>query len=110
MSATQNIKKVKKTILILLFFLINTGASATIDYLTVNHITKQMYWADTDNSPGIIGWTLIPEGKSEFYEQEYLNRGFTFTNNPYLIEETILIALTILFIAIKINGLFRIRR
>lgn len=71
------------------FLLTAQIAMATVDYLAVNHLTKQLYWADTDNSPGLIGWTSIPEGKYEFYEQEYLDRGFTFTNNPYLIEEII---------------------
>ena len=70
---------------------------ATVDYLAVNHLTKQLYWADTDNSPGLIGWTSIPEGKYEFYEQEYLERGFTFTENPYLIEEIIGVILILAF-------------
>lgn len=85
---------------ILTFTVIFTAqiANATVDYLAVNHITKQLYWADTDNPPGFIGWTSIPEGKYEFYEQEYLTRGFAFTKNPYLIEE-IIGAFTILFIA-----------
>ena len=37
---------------------------ATIDYLVVNHFTKQLYWADTDNSPGLIGWEGLGE---DFY-------------------------------------------
>ncbi|PKG42776.1 hypothetical protein [Psychroflexus sp. MES1-P1E] len=93
-----------KFILTLTFLLITQIAMATVDYLAVNHLTKQLYWADTDNSPGLIGWTSIPEGKYEFYEQEYLDRGFTFTNNPYLIEEiiSIMVILTI--------GIFLIRK
>jgi len=84
---------------ILTFTIIITAqvANATADYLAVNHLTKQLYWADTDNSPGFIGWTSIPEGKYEFYEQEYLDRGFTFTENPYLIEEIIGVILILSF-------------
>lgn len=74
-------------------------ANATVDYLAVNHFIKQLYWADTDNPPGLIGWTSIPEGKYEFYVQEYLDSGFSFTKNPYLIEE-VFGALVVLIIAI----------
>ena len=72
-------------------------AMATADYLAVNHLTNQLYWADTDNPPGLIGWTSIPEGKYESYVQEYLDLGFTFTKNPYLIEEIIGVILILSF-------------
>jgi hypothetical protein len=83
--------------------LLSSYAFATVDYLAVNHLTKQLYWADADNSPGLIGWTNIPEGKLEYNGIEYLNDGFTFTNNPYLIEELILIAVGLIIITQRIR-------
>ncbi len=62
-------------------------SNATVDYLVVNRITKQLYWADTDSPAGFIGWTNIPDGSLNIKEQKYLGKGYRFTNNPYLIEE-----------------------
>lgn len=81
-----------KTRLFSILFLIlgSTKSFATINYLTVNHITKQLYWAETDHPTGLIGW----EGVGEVYEAKekgYLNMGYTYTKNPFLIEEVILL-------------------
>lgn len=66
----------------------------TVDYLVVNHITKQLYWAETDNPQGWIGWKGIGE-VYEAKEQKYLEIGYSYTKNPFLIEETIALIITI---------------
>ena len=73
--------------LLLCFCLLPIGTSATIDYLVVNHYTKQLYWAETDHPPGWIGWEGIPDGIYAEEEERYLALGYRFTNNPFLIEE-----------------------
>lgn len=93
-----------KIALIAMLLLMSQFAMATVDYLAVNHLTKQLYWAETDNPPGLIGWTLIPEGKYEFYQQEYLDRGFTFTQNPYIIEEIIGLIVLLVFGLLILKG------
>lgn len=83
-----------KTRLFLILIFTSTNAFSTINYLTVNHITKQLYWAETDHPPGLIGW----EGVGEVYkakEKSYLDMGYTYTENPFLIEEIILLFITV---------------
>jgi hypothetical protein len=60
---------------------------ATVDYLVVNRFTKQLYWADTDNPPGWIGWEYIPDGVWKTEIDKYTKLGYSFTHNPLLIEE-----------------------
>lgn len=67
--------------------------SATVDYLVVNHLTQQLYWAETDHPPGWIAWENIAENKYQSEEEKYLNMGYTFTQNPFLLEEIILLVL-----------------
>ena len=74
---------------------------ATVDYLVVNHLTKQLYWAETDHPPGLIGW----EGVGEVHktkEQKYLDSGYLYTNNPYLIEEGIILVIIALILTYRI--------
>lgn len=66
---------------------------ATVDYLVVNHLTQQLYWAETDHPPGWLGWENIPEGIYLSEEAKYLSLGYSFTQNPFLLEEIILIIL-----------------
>ena len=66
---------------------------ATVDYLVVNHLTQQLYWAETDHPPGWLGWENIPEGNYQSEEAKYLSLGYSFTQNPFLIEEIILLIL-----------------
>ena len=80
----------------LVALLISSNVSATVDYLVVNHITDQLYWAKTDHPPGWIGWQTIPDGIWEREERKYLDMGYTFTENPYLIEEIIAIFIIVL--------------
>ncbi len=80
---------------ILLFALLSTKVFATVDYLVVNHLTKQLYWAETDHHlPGLIGWEAVGE-VYEIKEQKYLDSGYTYTDNPYLIEEGIFLVIII---------------
>ena len=74
---------------ILLSMLLTTNVFATVDYLVVNHMTKQLYWAETDHSPGWIGWESIPDGIWASEEKKYLEMGYSITDNPFLIEEVI---------------------
>lgn len=83
-------------LLTILIFL-TTNAFATVDYLVVNHLTNQLYWAETDHPPGFIGWEAVGE-VFEIKEQEYLDSGYTYTNNPYLIEEVILLVIIALIL------------
>ncbi len=97
-----------KAFLVLLFFnLIYIGSTlATIDYLLVNHYTKQLYWAGTDHPAGLIGW----EGVGENYHAEesaYLELGYTYTDNPFLIEQAIILAIITLLLS---YWLFRKKR
>jgi len=89
--------------LILLVILVSTEVYATIDYLTVNHITDQLYWAETDHPPGWIGWETIPESTYESVEKKYLEMGYAFTENPYLIEELMAAFLVLFLLALWIS-------
>lgn len=86
------------TILLLTFIFASNNGFATVDYLVVNHLTKQLYWAETDNPLGWIGWTGVGE-IYETKEQKYLDIGYTYTKNPFVIEEIIvlIIILSLLF-------------
>lgn len=55
----------KKTLIIGLLLFLTTTASATVNFLSVNQITKEYYWGDEDNSTGWIGWTTVPEVQLE---------------------------------------------
>ena len=84
----------------LLFYLLPLKqAQATVDYLAVNHITQQLYWADSDHSPGWIAWESIPDGRYKSEEEKYLQEGYRFTQNPYLIEEVLALCMLIIAIA-----------
>ena len=88
--------------LLSILILLTTNVFATVDYLVVNHLTKQLYWAETDHAPGFIGWSGVGE-IYEIKEQQYLDSGYTYTNNPFLIEEGVLVVLTLLITAYYIR-------
>jgi hypothetical protein len=79
----------------LLLFL-STTASATVDFLSVNKLTKEYYWGDEDNSTGWIGWTTVPEAQLDTAEYDLKKSGYTETFYPYKIESYIFAALSIL--------------
>jgi len=80
--------KRKKTIILLLIFSFNVAkVFGTADYLIVNHITKQLYAANTDHFHGWIAWKTLSENELE----TYVKMGYRFTNNSFLLEQIILI-------------------
>lgn len=90
--------KIKYIIFLAVLLVISIQSTfATIDYLVVNHVTKQLYWAQTDHPPGWIGW----EGLGEVYEpkeKEYLLMGYTYTDNPYVIDRFILLLVVLIIV------------
>ena len=77
---------------------------ATVDYLSVNHITKELYWGDDgDRVTGVIGWVTIPEGVFEESERKYTEMGYSFTEFPFKIElfSIVLIGLLLMIYLIK---------
>ena len=92
-----------RKVLFVLLFLLSNRVYSTVDFLVVNHTTKQLYWASTGSplSYGWIGWEYVSceqwaeDGKWDEEEKEYFNKGYSFTNNPFLIEEIIMLFLMI---------------
>ena len=78
---------------------------ATVDFLSVNKITKEYYWRDEDHSTGWIGWTSVPEGELETAEENLIELGYTKTSYPYKIETFIA-----LLVGLMILGLYVVRR
>jgi hypothetical protein len=85
-----------KVLIIGLLLLLSTTASATVDFLSVNKITKEYYWGDEDSPTGWIGWTSVPEGQLDTAEDDLKKLGYTETFYPYKIESYIFAALFIL--------------
>mgnify|MGYP001210768306 CR=1 FL=1 len=85
-----------KKIIIIFFFilLVNTKIFATSDYVAVNNITKQLCVFEAEDIYTPLCWKNIYESG----DITYINKGYTYTNNPYLIEETILIFIIFLII------------
>lgn len=65
-------------------------AYATVDYLSVNKITKEYYWGDDDNPTGLIGWISVPERQLDTAEDDLKKLGYTRTYYPYKIESYII--------------------
>ncbi|PCJ63691.1 MAG: hypothetical protein COA58_15215 [Bacteroidetes bacterium] len=59
---------------------------ATVDYLRVNHITKELYWGDEDHSTGWLGWEGVPDGIYEETTNKYEDLGYSYTQFPFKIE------------------------
>ena len=73
--------------LIPLFFLGVSPALATVDFLAINHITKEYFWGDEDHDTGLIGWEIVPESGSPYRNPDYLHQqGYTETNFPYKLD------------------------
>lgn len=102
MDLKNNIARIKLNIKMLGFifftFAFSSNVFATVEYLMVNHITKELYWSETDHPPGIIAWNHIPHGKWEASEIKYQNEGYITTTFPYKIDVGILVALTLVII------------
>lgn len=74
--------------LTLLFFalVVPFVSFATVDFLSVNKITKEYYWGDDDRSPGWIGWKYVPEGQLDTAEADLIKLGYSETFYPYKLE------------------------
>ena len=89
-------KKHTSLLLVILFTISVKPLFATVDYLVVNHMTSQLYWAETGGGEeGWIGWHNIPEGKMLEEEKKYLEQGYQLTTYPYKIETYIAILLVV---------------
>lgn len=89
-----------KSILIFCLFLWCFQSFATVEWLTVNHFTKELYWAETGRESGYIGWQVIPEHLYQEQLEIYLAKGYSETTFPYKLEVAFGIFLLLLFIII----------
>ena len=81
--------------LIIFFCLTSFHALCTVDYLCANDITKELYWADTDNPPGLIGWKNLPENY-ETIEKQKIDEGYAYTSFPYKLDLASILSLILL--------------
>ncbi|MFK7813577.1 MAG: hypothetical protein AB8B59_13880 [Maribacter sp.] len=98
-----------KRILIFFLFLTTSTVFATVEYLTVNHMTKELYWAETEsNKEGFIGWEIIPERSHHEDLSIYLELGYTYTKFPYKVDLLIglifILSILLLFLRMKKKG------
>ena len=89
-------------LLVCYFNFLPTISQATVDYLSVNNITKEYYWGDDDHSTGWIGWEPMGEAYRNLTDAEIEQKGYTKTNNPFKIEMCLFFA----FILIVSAALF----
>lgn len=88
----------KSFVLILAFiFCAFHQSSATVDYLAVNNITEEIYSFDEEQMRGVF-WVSIGENS----DVQYLTLGFTYTKNPYTLDNL----LTIMIIGVSAVVLF----
>lgn len=80
----------KSLVVIFVFiFCASYQAFATVDYLAVNKITKEIYLFDQEQMRGIF-WVTIGGGA----EAHYLALGFTYTKNPYALDNLLTLIIT----------------
>ncbi len=97
-------ERMKKLLFLLLIFTFaSSKVFATVEYLVVNHTTKQLFWAATDKPHGLIAWQSIPQSQWGKEEKKYVEMGYTFTKNPFLIEELIISILIFIIFGIWIK-------
>lgn len=90
---------------LLLFFLIMSlpvVSYATVDYMAVNHITKEYYWGDDDHRAGWIAWKNVPETQLGTAEEDFIKSGYTRTYYPYKIETAIVLVMGFLFYGLSL--------
>ncbi len=83
-----------------------TSVLATVEFLMVNHITKEICWSESSQIDGVIGWENIPEGRWGTAEKDYLELGYSFTSVSYKIE----VVLCLLFLTLLMFLFFTNRR
>lgn len=91
--------KLSRLIVMSLILLQPMTAFATVDFLSVNEITKEYYWGDDDHSTGWIGWTVVPEKLLDTAEDDLKKLGYTETFYPYKIESYIAATVLIIMLA-----------
>ena len=91
--------------IIILVLLLPIASYATLDYLSVNKITKEYYWGGEDNPTGWIGWKRVPEGQFDTAEDDLEKLGYSKTYYPFKIESYIALSIGVLLF-----GLFIIRK
>lgn len=104
MQFKRSLRRYSLLIFLLMLLLPNT-LYGTVDYLSVNHVTKEYYWGDEDNRTGWIGWQPIPEGQLDTAEEELRALGYKKTYYPFKIESVV-----VLTIGILIVGLYFLRK
>ncbi|WP_017733504.1 hypothetical protein [Nafulsella turpanensis] len=92
-------------IIFLLILLLPVSSYGTVDYLSVNHVTKEYYWGNEDNETGWIGWETVPEGQLDTAEEEFEELGYTRALNPFKIESILILA-----IGVSVFGIYFFER
>jgi len=101
---------VKQRIVIILAFLACTAAPAfcTVEFLYVNHVTRQLAFMDEEEFPGLFWRCLGGENRHiRDAEKEYLPRGYRYTASPVVPEKYAIPALILVAVAI---GAYRLHR
>lgn len=86
---------------LMLTFCVFYQSFATVDYLAVNKITKEIYSFDQEQVRGIF-WISIGENS----DAQYLALGFTYTKDPYTLDNL----LTIMIVGVSAVVLFLLWR
>lgn len=84
-------------LILMLTFCVFYQSFATVEYLAVNKITKEIYSFDQEQMRGIF-WVTVGERA----EAHYLALGFTYTKNPYALDNL----LTLIIMAVATLALF----
>jgi hypothetical protein len=90
--AIAKVRSKSLVLILILTFCAYYDSFATVDYLAVNKITKEIYSFDQEQLRGIF-WVSIVENS----DAQYLALGFTSTKNPYTLDNL----LTILIIGVS---------
>lgn len=88
-------------LILMLTFCVFYESFATVDYLAVNKITKEIYSFDQEQMRGIF-WMSIGENS----DAQYLALGFTYTKDPYTLDNL----LTMMIIGVSAVVLFLLWR
>lgn len=99
--AIAKVRSKSLVLILMLTFCVFHQSFATVDYLAVNKITKEIYSFDQEQMRGIF-WVSIGEDS----EAKYLARGFTYTKDPYTLDNL----LTIMIIGVCAVVLFLLWR
>lgn len=77
-------------------------ANATVDYLAVNHITKELYVYDEEAYQGLFWVSLAGEEKAWIEKEKlYLDKGYTYTTSPYKSEFLIILLIPVIVFLFK---------